>query len=38
VGAQFFSHQPTTEEYWGAIILFVRNVASYKFALGEGPA
>lgn len=32
---QFISRQPTTEEYWRAIILFGRNVASYKFALAK---
>jgi hypothetical protein len=26
---------PTIENYWRAIILFGRNVASYKFALGK---
>lgn len=31
----FISRQPTTEEYWRAIILFGRNVASYKFALAK---
>ena len=27
--------QPTLENYWRSIILFGRNVASYKFALGK---
>lgn len=27
--------QPTLENYWRAVILFGRNVASYKFALGK---
>jgi hypothetical protein len=35
LAAQFFSREPTTEEYWRAIILFGRNVASYKFALAK---
>ena len=31
----FTEVQPTLENYWRAIILFGRNVASYKFALGK---
>ena len=27
--------QPTLENHWRAVILFGRNVASYKFALGQ---
>ena len=33
--AQFTEVQPTLENYWRAVILFGRNVASYKFALGH---
>lgn len=32
---QFMEVQPTLENYWRAVILFGRNVASYKFALGH---
>lgn len=32
---QFTEVQPTLENYWRSIILFGRNVASYKFALGK---
>lgn len=32
---QFIECQPTLENYWRSIILFGRNVASYKFALGK---
>jgi hypothetical protein len=32
---QFTECQPTLENYWRSIILFGRNVASYKFALGK---
>jgi hypothetical protein len=32
---QFIEVQPTVENYWRALILFGRNVASYKFALGK---
>ena len=32
---QFIEVQPTLENYWRSIILFGRNVASYKFALGK---
>ena len=31
----FTEIQPTLENYWRSIILFGRNVASYKFALGK---
>ena len=31
----FTEVQPTLENYWRSIILFGRNVASYKFALGQ---
>ena len=31
----FLSREPTLEEYWRGIILFGRNVASYKFALAK---
>ena len=31
----FTEVQPTLENYWRSIILFGRNVASYKFALGK---
>ena len=33
--ANFIDIQPTLENYWRSIILFGRNVASYKFALGK---
>jgi len=33
--ARFEEEYPTLENYWRAIILFGRNVASYKFALGK---
>ena len=33
--ALFLSREPTLEEYWRAIVLFGRNVASYKFALAK---
>ena len=32
---KFTEVQPTLENYWRSIILFGRNVASYKFALGK---
>jgi hypothetical protein len=32
---QFLEVQPSIENYWRALILFGRNVASYKFALGK---
>jgi hypothetical protein len=31
----FIDIQPTLENYWRSVILFGRNVASYKFALGK---
>lgn len=33
--AKFFAIEPKLEDYWRAIILFGRNVASYKFALAK---
>lgn len=33
--SRFYEVTPTLENYWRAIILFGRNVASYKFALAE---
>jgi hypothetical protein len=33
--ARFEDEYPTLENYWRAIILFGRNVASYRFALGK---
>ena len=32
---QFLEVLPSVENYWRALILFGRNVASYKFALGK---
>ncbi len=32
---KFISKEPTVEDYWRGIILFGRNVASYKFALAK---
>jgi 5-methylcytosine-specific restriction endonuclease McrA len=32
---RFYEIEPTLENYWRAIILFGRNVASYKFALAK---
>lgn len=32
---QFLEVQPSVENYWRALILFGRNVVSYKFALGK---
>lgn len=32
---RFYEIEPTRENYWRAIILFGRNVASYKFALAK---
>jgi hypothetical protein len=34
--SQFINIDPTLDAYWRAIILFGRNSASYKFALGKG--
>jgi hypothetical protein len=31
----FIEVHPSIENYWRALILFGRNVASYKFALGK---
>jgi hypothetical protein len=31
----FLASHPSLEDYWRAIILFGRNVASYKFSLAE---
>lgn len=31
----FYSRSPHIEDYWRGIILFGRNVASYKFALAK---
>jgi hypothetical protein len=33
--ARFAGEKPTAESHWRALILFGRNVASYKFALGH---
>ncbi len=33
--AQFEDFNPSTESYWHSFILFNKNVASYKFALGK---
>ncbi|MDO5666571.1 MAG: HNH endonuclease domain-containing protein [Alcaligenaceae bacterium] len=33
--SQFYEIEPSLENYWRAIILFGRNVASYKFALAK---
>ena len=32
---RFEEHYPSLESYWRSVILFGRNVASYKFALGH---
>ncbi len=32
---EFYSNSPSIEDYWRGIILFGRNVASYKFALAK---
>jgi len=32
---EFTQVQPSLESYWRAVILFGRNIASYKFALGK---
>jgi hypothetical protein len=32
---RFSEHYPSLESYWRSIILFGRNVASYKFAMGQ---
>ena len=33
--SEFSDKRPTLDNYWRSIILFGRNVASYKFALGK---
>lgn len=33
--SEFYEIEPTLENYWRAVILFGRNVASYKFALAK---
>jgi hypothetical protein len=33
--SKFYELNPSNENYWRAIILFGRNVASYKFALAK---
>lgn len=33
--AEFYEIEPTLENYWRSVILFGRNVASYKFALAK---
>lgn len=35
MSARFTAEAPTLEDYWRSIILFGRNVASYKFALAK---
>ena len=32
---RFYEIEPTLENYWRAVILFGKNVASYKFALAK---
>jgi len=32
---EFLSREPTLDDYWRGIILYGRNVASYKFALAK---
>jgi len=32
---EFYEVEPSLDNYWRAIILFGRNVASYKFALAK---
>lgn len=31
----FYTTEPSLENYWRSVILFGRNVASYKFALSK---
>jgi hypothetical protein len=31
----FYVHSPTLTDYWRGVVLFGRNVASYKFALAK---
>ncbi|MBK6756546.1 MAG: hypothetical protein IPG70_02385 [Moraxellaceae bacterium] len=33
--SKFYEIEPSLENYWRSIILFGRNVASYKFALAK---
>ena len=33
--SRFYEIEPTLENYWRAVILFGKNVASYKFALAK---
>ena len=33
--SEFYEIEPSLENYWRAVILFGRNVASYKFALAK---
>ncbi len=33
--SKFYEIEPSLENYWRAVILFGRNVASYKFALAK---
>ena len=33
--SEFYEIEPSLESYWRAVILFGRNVASYKFALAK---
>ena len=35
MSSDFLQYSPTLDNYWRSIILFGRNVASYKFALGK---
>jgi hypothetical protein len=35
MSAEFFAHDPSEETCWRAVVLFGRNVASYKFALAK---
>lgn len=35
VASEFYSRDPNVEDYWRGIVLFGRNVASYKFALAK---
>lgn len=35
MGGSFIARDPRVEDYWRAIVLFGRNVASYKFALAK---
>ena len=35
MGQPFIHYRPTREDYWRVIVMFGRNVASYKFALGR---